>query len=92
MARILKKDWSAVAVGDIYPVLHEAKSELSGELLTRAESLGLMEDGETPAQARARAKAEAKAAEDAAAKLKADAEAEAKAKEEAEAKAKAEGK
>jgi hypothetical protein len=92
MAKVLKSDWLAVAVGDIYPVLHPAGSELSGELLQRAEGLGLLVDSETPAQAKARQKAEAKAAEEAeAARLAAEEEADRKAAEEEAARKASEG-
>lgn len=85
MARILKKDWLAVAVGEIYPVLHDAGSTLTGELLDRAEGLGLMVDDETPAQAKRRLAAEAKVAEEAEAARLAQEDADRKAAEEAEA-------
>jgi hypothetical protein len=91
MARILREDWFAVAQGDIYPVLHQAGSELTGELLRRAEGLGKMVDSETPAQTRAREKAEAKAAQEAEAARLAQEEAERLAAEEEAARKAAEG-
>ena len=40
---MLKQDWLAVPEGKIYPELFRAGTELTGELLDRAKSLGLIE-------------------------------------------------
>ena len=54
---MLKKDWLAVPAGQIYPVQFKAGDVLSGELLDRAQALGLIEDkamGAAPGNKRAR--------------------------------------
>jgi hypothetical protein len=40
---MLKQDWLAVPEGKLYPKLFRAGTELTGELLDRAKSLGLIE-------------------------------------------------
>lgn len=40
---ILKQDWLAVPEGEIYPVQFRAGDTLTGELLDRAEALGIVE-------------------------------------------------
>jgi hypothetical protein len=67
----LKKDWHAVPAGAIYPVMYPAGTELSGELLDRAQALGLVETAKQSKAQRladeAAAEAEAKRVEDEAA-------------------------
>lgn len=41
---MLKSDWLAAAEGEIYPKLYVAGTVLSGELLARAISLGLVKE------------------------------------------------
>lgn len=44
MAKKLKTDWFAASEQDLHPQLYPAGTELTGDLLDRAEALGLVAD------------------------------------------------
>jgi len=57
----LKEDWLAVPAGAIYPVQYAAGTELTGELLERAKSLGKVDEVKPEPKGKAKAESDGKA-------------------------------